>query len=184
VVARNLRNAYELADCGSSQHQIGQRFAADIFGVPWMGGGPTGTIAPPVGARSAGPLGWIALLLATLSIALVANTWFSLRARDRQAAVAARDVAQQEQRLVQLEARLEKERTELARIAGALGADGQPGDSVTARLARVEDLLAQLSGNPARARLIWLVSQAEYYARAANAQENLAGDPVAALAAL
>jgi uroporphyrin-3 C-methyltransferase len=127
---------------------------------------------------------WIALLLAALSLALAATTWFGLRAHDRQVAVAARDVARQEQRLVQLEARLEKERADLARIAAALGGDGQPGDSVTGRLARVEDLLAQLSGNPAKARLIWLVSQAEYYARAANAQENLAGDPVAALAAL
>jgi uroporphyrin-3 C-methyltransferase len=129
-------------------------------------------------------LGWFALLLAAIALTLAAATWASLRKSERQAAVAAREFAQETQRVAQLEARLEKAHAELARIGGVLGADGQPAESVTARLTRVEDSLAQLAGNPAKARLTWLVSQAEYYARAANAQESLAGDPVGALAAL
>lgn len=128
--------------------------------------------------------GWIALVLAATALALALQTWSLLRERERQAADAAREIAQESQRIAQLEARVEKERTELARVGTTLGSDGQPAESLTARLARVEDSLAQLAGSPARARLIWLVSQAEYYARAANAQETLAGDPVGALAAL
>lgn len=128
--------------------------------------------------------GWIALVLAAIALSLAAGSWSLLRERERQAAEAARDFAQESQRVAQLEARVEKERAELARIGTVLGSDGQPEESVTARLARVENSLAQLAGNPAKARLIWLVSQAEYYARAANAQEALAADPAAALAAL
>jgi uroporphyrin-3 C-methyltransferase len=129
-------------------------------------------------------LGWPALLISVIALAIAATTSLDLRQRSRQASETARKIDAAEIRLTQLEGRIDKDRAEIGRLAQTLGDGGQPADSVTGRVARVEDSLAQLSGSSAKARLNWLLSQAEYYARAANAQENLAGDPVGALAAL
>lgn len=128
--------------------------------------------------------GRLALALASLALAGTAALW--LRAPGQVAAERARaeEGAQKiQRRLNALEDRLQRERDELGRLGSRIGAENQAEDSITGRIVRLEDAIARLPGGD-RVRFIWLLEQAEYFMRIANAQETLAGDSASALTAL
>jgi uroporphyrin-3 C-methyltransferase len=94
------------------------------------------------------------------------------------------EIGQLSRRIAILDDRLERERTELARVMQAIGPAGSGDQTLAARVERMEGTLDRLPGAPERLRLTWHVAQAEYYLRLATAQASLAGDAGAALTAL
>jgi uroporphyrin-3 C-methyltransferase len=125
-----------------------------------------------------------ALALAALALLATGALW--LRAPGQAAAQRARaeDAVQKlQRRLNALEDRIEREHDDLGRLAVRVGAEDKAEDSLTGRVVRLEDAIARLPGAE-RVRFVWLLDQAEYFMRVANAQENLAGDTAGALAAL
>jgi uroporphyrin-3 C-methyltransferase len=123
----------------------------------------------------------LALALAAIALAGTAAQWLSAGPDDGDAA--ASDLAKLQRRVAALEDRIERGRADLDRLAATIGAESAAGDTLAGRIGRIEDALARVPGG-GRARLLWQLEQAEYFLRAANAQENLAGDTAGALAAL
>ena len=78
--------------------------------------------------------------------------------------------------------------TELTRDIGALeerlASQRRQLDELPVRLSRVEEALDEVPGIAAQSRAAWLVAEAEYYLRVANAQLQLARNPGVALRAM
>ena len=127
--------------------------------------------------------GRLALLLAVLAIAATLAQWFGINGRDASDRVRNDELARTQRRLSALEDRIQREHDDLIRLTQKIGTEGQPEDSVTGRIERLEDAMAKQPGGE-KLRFIWLLEQAEYYMRIANAQESLAGDSASALTAL
>jgi uroporphyrin-3 C-methyltransferase len=127
-------------------------------------------------------VGRLALVIAALALAGTAALW--LRPPGQDAAARTTEVVQKTQRRLNgLEDRLQRERADLDRLAERVGTGAREEDSLQGRIARLEDAVARQPGGE-RVRLAWLIDQAEYFMRIANAQENLAGDSASALTAL
>lgn len=127
--------------------------------------------------------GRLALALAAVALAAAAGQWLGLGAARQAERAASADLAKLQRRVAGLEDRLDRGRADLDRLAAAIGTETASGETLAGRIARLEAELARVPGG-GRARLLWQVEQAEYFMRAANAQENLAGDSAGALAAL
>jgi uroporphyrin-3 C-methyltransferase len=126
--------------------------------------------------------GRLALVIALLSLAGTATLW--LRSPGDTAAERSAEAVQKIQRRVSaLQDQLERERADLDRLAERIGTGAREEDSLNGRIVRLEDAIARLPGGD-RVRFTWLLGQAEYFMRIANAQENLAGDSASALTAL
>lgn len=138
----------------------------------------------PVEPRTrASRAGLLALAIALLALGSTALQW---RSGAREAAAArtrAEEVERTQRRLNALETRIQRERDDLDRLVQKIGAAGSAEDSLVGRIARLEDAMARMPGGE-QARVRWLVEQAEYFMRVANAQETLAGDSAGALTAL
>lgn len=126
----------------------------------------------------------LSLLLAVLALAGVGLLWLMQGGRRSADQPPGEDIAGLQSRVAALESSIQRDQDELARLGQKIGAEGTAEDSLSGRIAKVEDALAQMPGAGQGARLTWLMAQAEYYMRVANAQETLAGDPVGALTAL
>ncbi len=127
--------------------------------------------------------GWPALVLALLALALTCAQWMGLVGRPAAERNPAEERARTERRVRALEDRIQREHEELVRLTQRIGTDNAGEDSLTGRVQRLEETTAKLPGG-SRARLLWLLEQAEYFMRVANAQESLAGDSAGALTAL
>jgi uroporphyrin-3 C-methyltransferase len=124
------------------------------------------------------------LLLSALALAGTAWLWLVLGGLRDADAGRGEELAGLQRRLAALEDSIQRERDDLTRLGQTVGAAGASEDTLSGRLSKVEDALAQMPGGGQGARLAWLMAQAEYYMRLANAQESLAGDPAGALTAL
>jgi uroporphyrin-3 C-methyltransferase len=124
------------------------------------------------------------LVLSLLALIGAALLW--LAQADRRAADASRveELGKLQRRIAILEDRIERGRDEMARLEQKIGAEGAAEDTLTGRINRIEEALAKMPGAGQALRLAWLLAQAEYYMRVANAQETLAADPANALTAL
>lgn len=141
--------------------------------------GQTHDTSTPVPARS----GRIALLIALLALAGTAAQWLGLGGERGPERAQRDELAKTQRRISSLEDRLARERDDLARLGSRLGPAGSNQESIAARVGKLEDSLAKLPGGE-HGRSAWLIDQAAYFLRAANAQANLAGDSRGALKAL
>jgi uroporphyrin-3 C-methyltransferase len=124
------------------------------------------------------------LILSALALASSALLWLGQSAQRTTDATRAEELAGLQRRLATMEESIQRERDVLTRLGQIVGAEDAAEDTLSERLGKVEDALAQVPGAGQAARLGWLTAQAEYYMRLANAQESLAGDPAGALTAL
>lgn len=125
----------------------------------------------------------LALALAVLALAASGAQWLGLpggRAADK---ARSEEAARLQRRLNSLEDRIQRERDDLQRLVDKIGAESQAEGTLAGRLARLEEATARMPGGE-NVRFLWLVEQAEYFLRIANAQENLAGNSTGALRAL
>jgi uroporphyrin-3 C-methyltransferase len=129
--------------------------------------------------RGVGP----ALALAVLALAGTAAQWLGLAGRTPAERNQAEEQLKAQRRLSALEDRLQRERDDLSRLAQKIGAENSAEDSLTGRVMRLEEAMAKMPGGE-RVRFTWLLEQAEYFMRMANAQESLAGDSASAMTAL
>jgi uroporphyrin-3 C-methyltransferase len=125
----------------------------------------------------------LALVLAVLALAAAGAQWLGLAGRKDTERARGEEIARTQRRISALEDRIGREREDLNRLAGKIGAGDEPGDTLSGRIIRLEDAMAKLPGGE-RVRFLWRIEQAEYFMRIANAQENLAGDSASALTAL
>jgi uroporphyrin-3 C-methyltransferase len=125
----------------------------------------------------------IALGIALLALAGTALQWRSAAREAAAGRARAEEVERTQRRLNALETRIQRERDDLDRLVQRVGAAGNAEDSLVGRIARLEDAMARMPGGE-QARVRWLIEQAEYFMRVANAQETLAGDSAGALTAL
>ena len=138
--------------------------------------------SPP--AKAAAPRGGrLALLLAVIALAASGAQWLGLAGNKEFQRVRSEDLARTQRRLNNLEDRIQRERDDLNRLAEKVGVESTTEDSLAGRITRLEDTLARLPGGK-DVRFLWLIEQAEYFMRIANAQENLAGNSTGALTAL
>lgn len=136
--------------------------------------------APP---RRESRLARFALPLAVLALGVSVAHWYTGEERARRDEQRGEDSSKLQRRLATLETRLDRERGDLDRLAQRLGDARGPADSLSARVADLEERLARQPGSD-RTRIAWLTEQAEYFMRIANAQERLAGNTAGALSAL
>ena len=134
-------------------------------------------------APGSGRAGRLALFIAVVALAATAVQWFGVNWRTASDRARNDELAKTQRRLSSLEDRIQREHDDLARVAQKIGIEGQTEDSVTGRIERLEDAMAKQPGGE-KVRFVWLLEQAEYYLRIANAQESLAGDSTSALTAL
>lgn len=127
--------------------------------------------------------GRLALVIALLALAATAAQWLGLASNKALERSRSEEIAKNQRRINALEDRVQRERDDFNRLVARIGTEGQPDDPLTARVARLEDSLARMPGGE-RVRFTWLLEQAEYFLRMANAQESLAGDSASALTAL
>lgn len=143
--------------------------------------GSAGTVQAPARRLSRGLL---PVALSGLALAGVVLLWFGAGDRGASDAARAEELARLQRRLSALEDRIQRERDDLIRLGQRIGAEGAAEDTLTGRVNRLEDALARMPGAGQQVRFAWLIAQAEYYMRIANAQETLAGDVTSALTAL
>lgn len=124
------------------------------------------------------------LVFSTLALAGTALLWLSHQEERSLEAERQEQLGTLERRLAMLEERIQRERDAMARLEQKIGTDVTAGDTLTGRINRIEETIARLPGAGEGLRFAWLLAQAEYYLRIANAQETLAGDPIGALTAL
>lgn len=127
--------------------------------------------------------GRLALVVALLALAVTAAQWLGVAQPAGQANGRSEELAKTQRRLSALEDRLQRERDDLNQLTATLGAEAGDEGSVSGRLSRIEEALDRGPGG-GQVRSLWMLQQAEYFLRIANAQENLAGDSVSALTAL
>ncbi|CAG0940289.1 uroporphyrin-III C-methyltransferase [Gammaproteobacteria bacterium] len=141
--------------------------------------GTSDNAPPPDRGRRYGRL---VTLIVAIALAAAAAQWFGRGGREPERGQ--RDeLAKLQRRLGSLEDRVSREREDLGRLATRLGPAGTSQESIAARIDRLDEALAKLPGGD-HARNAWLVDQAAYFLRIANAQENLAGNSGSALKAL
>ncbi len=137
---------------------------------------------PP--ARPAASLsGRLALLIAIIALAASAAQWLGLAGNKAFERTRGEDLARVQRRLSSLDERIQRERENLTRLAEKIGGTSPTADSLTGRVIKLEEVLTRTLGGE-NARFLWVVEQAEYFLRSANAQENLAGNSAGALTAL
>ncbi len=127
--------------------------------------------------------GRLAIAIALLALAATTTQWLGSAGRNAAERARAEELSKTQRRLSALEGRIQREHDDLERLMQKIGAAGSAEDSLIGRIARLEDATAKLPGGE-RVRLLWLIEQAEYFMRIANAQESLAGDSAGALTAL
>jgi uroporphyrin-3 C-methyltransferase len=125
----------------------------------------------------------LAVVLSLVALAGTAAHWLAGSGQAASDRARADELAKTQRRLNALDGRIQREREDLDRLMQRIGAAGSAEDSLIGRIARLEDAVARLPGAE-RVRFLWLLEQAEYFMRIANAQENLAGDSAGALTAL
>jgi uroporphyrin-3 C-methyltransferase len=125
----------------------------------------------------------LALALAVLALASTAAQWLGLAGPTPAERSRAEEQLKMQRRLSAIEDRLQRERDDLSRLAQKVGAENSAEDSLTGRVMRLEEAMAKMPGGE-RVRFMWLLEQAEYFMRMANAQESLAGDSASAMTAL
>jgi uroporphyrin-3 C-methyltransferase len=137
----------------------------------------------------------LALLIALAAAAGTAYLWWL--DQQNQGAESARlfelrsSIEQSQQQIASLREQLADQAasdTELTRDIGALeerlASQRRQLDELPVRLSRVEEALDEVPGIAAQSRAAWLVAEAEYYLRVANAQLQLARNPGVALRAM
>lgn len=124
-----------------------------------------------------------ALVLAVLALAATAAQWVTGAGRGGDERARIEEIAKTQRRINALENRMQRDRADLDRLAQRVGNASGSEESLSGRMARLEEAFARQPGGE-RVRLAWLIEQAEYFMRIANAQENLAGNTAGALAAL
>lgn len=133
------------------------------------------------------PVVWLALLLAILSLgAALLVGWEQLALRSTPA-----DIAASRATLNQLEERIadldddERTRSEQVAIhAATLERQQRALDELPLRIERMERAVEAVPGVAEEGRRTWMLAEAEYYLRVANAQVQLAANPVIAERAL
>src|SRR5205814_6593206 len=106
----------------------------------------------PAAAR----LRWLALALSVLALAGTAAQWLGVAGPGAGASRRPEQVATIQNRMRGFEERLQRQRDDLARLAGQVGGASAENDSLTARLARVEAALDKAPGGE-RGRSAWLL---------------------------
>jgi uroporphyrin-3 C-methyltransferase len=153
--------------------------------------------APPK-RRFASVIAWLALLLALLSVAGTGYLYWksgvegtrAARSQESLAAVSG-NVQEALESLENLRGRLSELATsdseyedEISALEEQLDAVLDRFETIPARLTAVESAMSSLQGMSTDARDTWLLAEAEYYMQVANAQLQLAGNPVRARMAL
>jgi uroporphyrin-3 C-methyltransferase len=159
--------------------------------------GATEDTAPPK-RRFASVIAWLALLLALLSVAGTGYLYWksgvegtrAARSQESLAAVSG-NVQEALESLENLRGRLSELATsdseyedEISALEEQLDAVLDRFETIPARLTAVESAMSSLQGMSTDARDTWLLAEAEYYMQVANAQLQLAGNPVRARMAL
>jgi uroporphyrin-3 C-methyltransferase len=126
----------------------------------------------------------LSLALSVLALAGTALLWTARDGWRASDAANSEELGKLQRRIATLEDRLQRERDEMLRLGQKIGAGSAAEDTLTGRINKLEEALAKMPGAGQGLRFAWLLAQAEYYMRVANAQETLAGDPTGALTAL
>lgn len=127
--------------------------------------------------------GRLTFVIALLALAAASAPWLGITSDRDFERTLREESAKTLRRVNALEDRIQRERDDLSRLVTKLGTENQAEDSLTGRVTKLENAFATLPG-VGRVRSIWLLEQAEYFLRVANAQESLAGDSDSALTAL
>ncbi|MCZ6518110.1 MAG: uroporphyrinogen-III C-methyltransferase [Gammaproteobacteria bacterium] len=145
---------------------------------------------PAVPARERG--GKRRLLLIVLGVAVITAfaagyVWWQLRnltGVPEEVALSRVDLAQLSARLERLETEDRRRARDLDSAIADLKTQNRSLEELSVRSGRIERSVANLPGVADEARTAWLVAEAEYYLRVANAQINLASNVDVALRAL
>ena len=124
------------------------------------------------------------LVLSALALAGTALLWIGQGGWRATDTARAEELSRLQRRIAILEDRVQRERDDRVRVEQKIGAESAAENTLTGRINKIEDALARMPGTGQGLRFAWLLAQAEYYMRVANAQETLAGDPAGALTAL
>ncbi len=169
-----------------------QELATETDSAPKHDESPTAN--SKAGAKKSSAVGWFALLVALLAAAGAGYLWQEQRKQAATNAEVARlteNLRARDQELAQLQDQfaelLSTEASQAEDLSGLLGqvdSQGRRLDEIPLRVGRLERALENVPGVADQARSAWLLAEAEYYLRIANAQLGLARNVDIALRAL